>query len=124
MGITPSIRTRGLAIKGLTMSELVAAEPAWRTVLLACKDCRKRGNGPKKMPPKDVADAMKQASRKLNRHTRVLLTSCLGICPKGAMAIGCAGNSTGTLVVSVRDFADIEQSVPVLLQSERHRSSA
>jgi hypothetical protein len=94
---------------------VVVSEPAWKSVVLVCKDCRKRGSGPGDLKPKAVASEVKRASRGARLKTRVVLTTCLGLCPKGAMAIGMAGAADGTRLAIVRTLSDVERTATALL---------
>jgi predicted metal-binding protein len=69
--------------------------PAWDAVLLVCRECRKRGNGPREPKPKQFLHALKHSVREQRPRPRVLLTSCLGLCPKRATAVARVGGSPG-----------------------------
>ena len=57
-------------------------------MVLVCKACGKRGSGPaKEGKPKKVAEAVKTGARQARLKTRVVLTGCLGLCPKKATAV-------------------------------------
>jgi hypothetical protein len=44
-----------------------------------------------------------------------VLTTCLGVCPKGAMTVGFAGAVGGTRVAAVETLADVDTAVALLL---------
>jgi len=61
---------------------------------LVCKACGKRSSGPRDdARPKQVAKAIKQAAKDQRRKVRVVLTGCLGLCPKRATAVVVAGQA-------------------------------
>ena len=93
------------------------AKPSWRSAVLVCKDCKdckKRRNGPGKLKPKAVAAMMKHAARKSAQRPRVMMTSCPGICPEQAMALGLLGASGDTCVAIVKSISQVERVMPLL----------
>jgi predicted metal-binding protein len=83
--------------------------PAWDAVLLVCRECRKRGNGPREPKPKQLVQALKHSVREQRPRPRVLLTSCLGLCPKRATAVSRVGGSHGRAVIgAVTSLAEID----------------
>jgi hypothetical protein len=44
-----------------------------------------------------------------------VLTSCLGLCPKGAMTIAYAGRLEGLRLAGVRTLGEVERLMPLLL---------
>lgn len=92
-------------------------EPSWKSVVLVCKDCRKRSNGSGKLKPKAVASEARQTTKEAEPRPRVLLTTCLGLCPKGAMTIGVAGAAKGTRVAAVKTLAAVDRAVTLLLRA-------
>ena len=62
-------------------------KPKFGGVALVCGDCQKRGNGPSKLKAKDVRKALKRELGNLPVRMRVMQCTCLGLCPKKAMAL-------------------------------------
>lgn len=56
-------------------------------VVLVCGDCEGRGDGPAKLRAKGVRKALKRDVAHLPGRMRVVQSSCLGLCPKKAMAL-------------------------------------
>jgi predicted metal-binding protein len=84
-------------------------QPArWSTTVLICKECRKRSSGPRDLKPKAVASALKQAARGTTVRSRVMLTGCLGVCPKKALAILFVPRHGGAQIARV---ASVEQAL-------------
>lgn len=56
-------------------------------LVMVCKACGKRSSGPRDARPKDVAKEFKRAGKDARLKTRVVMTSCMGLCPKRATAV-------------------------------------
>jgi hypothetical protein len=56
-------------------------------IALVCGECEKRSNGPSKLQAKLVRKVFKRELHKLPERLRVVQCSCLGICPKKAIAV-------------------------------------
>ena len=56
-------------------------------VVLVCRDCEKRGNGPKRLKSKTMRTALKHATRRVPTKLRVVASSCLGPCLKKRMTV-------------------------------------
>ncbi|MEP7099170.1 MAG: hypothetical protein ABI781_01590 [Burkholderiales bacterium] len=86
--------------------------PPWNAVLLVCRACRKRSNGPREPKAKAIAQALKRSVREARPRPRVLLTSCLGLCPKRATAVarlGADGNEARIVaLVSIDDLEKLQ----------------
>jgi hypothetical protein len=95
----------------------VVSSPVLQSLLLVCKDCKKRSSGPGKLKPKAVSSEIRRATKDQRPKPRVVLTTCLGICPKDAMAIAFAGGADGTRVAEVRTIADVQRMMPMLLSA-------
>ena len=62
--------------------------PGWKHILMVCKACEKRSKGPKKFGAKQLSKALSPALRQARLpKTRVVYTTCLGLCPKKAVAV-------------------------------------
>ncbi len=79
----------------------------WDTVVLVCRQCRKRSSGPEDLKTRDVAAALRRAMKDAAPRPRVVLSSCLGPCPKRAMSVAVACSGEPTRVVAVRTLADV-----------------
>lgn len=81
--------------------------PRWTSVYLVCKACGKRSDGPKEFKPKAVVAALRQRSQ--DRSTsRVLFSSCLGLCPKGAVAVARVGGDSPASIAAIRSPAQLD----------------
>lgn len=61
--------------------------PKFGGVALVCGDCRKRSNGPSKLKAKDVRKELKRELARLPVRLRIVQCTCLGLCPKKAIAL-------------------------------------
>lgn len=89
----------------------VVERPSWDTVWLVCKACHKRGKGPKKLKPKDLVTALRQGTKGAMQRPRIVLSDCLGLCPKSANAIAFVGGPSPASLVAVKSIADAERSI-------------
>jgi predicted metal-binding protein len=92
--------------------------PRWQAVLLVCKECGKRSNGPKHLKPKEVAALARRGSKHAKTRTRVLMTTCMGLCPKSAIALAAAG-ADATRIVAISKSGQVEQAVARLTADAR-----
>ena len=88
-------------------------QPRWEAVLLVCKSCGKRSSGPKKLKPKKLAGLVRRASKQSNTRTRVLMTTCMGLCPKAAIAVAAAGGDA-TRIVAIASPGQVGEAVAQL----------
>jgi len=87
-------------------------------LVLVCKACGKRDSGPRDLKPKKLAAEFKSAAKGVRLKTRVVMTSCLGLCPKRAIAVGVvSGDGHGP-----RQFAlESAEQVPGVLAGRPER---
>jgi len=95
----------------MQMKTLKSVAPSWQTVVLVCRDCSKRSNGPKGFSSKEAVAEAQAAVRAERPRPRVLRSGCLGLCPKQSMAVARVGAAGGPQWVAaatlrqVRHFA-------------------
>ena len=95
--------------------------PGWKSVVLVCKACEKRSKGPKKITAKEVARHLKKAAHEARvPRPRVVMTSCLGACPKKAFTVAAASPDGAIAMVAFRRGDDAAAAVGVLLSSATH----
>lgn len=84
----------------------------WSTLLLVCKDCGKRSNGPAKLGTKAVASEVKRLMKpeRGGPKVRVVRSSCLGLCPRGALVLVNAGG-TNPCVATVSSMSEVDAAV-------------
>lgn len=73
-------------------------------LVMVCKACGKRSSGPSKAgKPKKIAGEFKEKGKSARLKTRVVLTSCMGLCPKNATAVVVARGNAGPASFAVED---------------------
>ena len=84
-------------------------------LVLVCRDCRHRSNGPKKSKTKDLAQELKRLVRLDRPKPRVVMTTCLGLCPRGATAIALiGGTNTHARIAAVAKVQALTLALPLL----------
>ncbi|VTU32278.1 hypothetical protein E5CHR_03385 [Variovorax sp. PBL-E5] len=75
---------------------------------MVCGDCERRDNGPSKLRAKEVRKQLKRGMGNLPVRLRVVQCTCLGLCPKKALAIAAAANSGGVRAAEVCSEAEAD----------------
>ena len=92
-------------------------ETKWDSVLLVCKDCRKRSKGPRDLKSKAVVSALKHAAKETRPRPRIVSVSCLGICPSGALAVARVGGGAATQVACIATLDQVAGASQALLDA-------
>jgi predicted metal-binding protein len=93
----------------------VSARPArWTDVYLVCKACGKRSSGPAKFKPKALAKAVHKEASRSGRRVRVVMTDCLGLCPKGAITVAHVGLGARPMLAAVKSAKKVQAAVLAL----------
>jgi len=92
--------------------------PSWDAVILICKDCRKRKNGPQHLKSKALVKIARRDLRVLKPRPRVVAVSCLGVCPKRAIAVASLGNGSPPRVIRIENRADFADALPLLIRRD------
>ncbi len=71
-------------------ADALLVKPKFGGVALVCGECEKRSNGPSKLKAKEVRKLFKRELHGLPQRLRVVQCSCLGLCPKKAIAVAVA----------------------------------
>lgn len=88
--------------------------PRFQAVYLVCKACGDRGNGAKKLTPKQLVALVRREARATTLRSRVVSTSCLGLCPKKAVALARAADSAPLAIVAVRSKKQVADAFALL----------
>lgn len=67
-------------------------KPKFGGLALVCGECEKRSNGPSKLNARQVRKILKGELHNLPQRLRVVQCTCLGLCPKKAIAVAVAAN--------------------------------
>ena len=78
-----------------------ARTPKWDAVILVCKECGKRRGAPKDAKPKKLADDLRALTKRDRSRARVVMSPCLGLCPKGAIAVTRVGEASASSLVAL-----------------------
>jgi hypothetical protein len=65
-------------------------KPRFGGLCLVCGDCQKRSNGPSGLKAKQVRKELRSELRQAPVRLRIVQSSCLGLCPKKAIAASVA----------------------------------
>jgi hypothetical protein len=83
-------------------------------VVLVCGDCEERSDGPTKLKARQVRKELKRDLAHLPGRLRVVQSSCLGLCPKKAMALVAVASGHAPLAAEVcrdHDVADFTEAL-------------
>ena len=102
--------TQGIADAHAHMPEPL--RPGFRSVVMVCRLCERRSKGPRKLRAKEVAKALSRACRRAGvPRPRMVLTSCLGACPKKAITVVAARPGATLEMLAFRRGDDAEAAV-------------
>ncbi|MEO7056546.1 MAG: hypothetical protein ABI281_11825 [Caldimonas sp.] len=91
----------------------------WKSVLLVCKACEKRGKGPKKITARQVAKELGRACRDAAvPRSRVMLTTCMGACPKKAFTVAASAPSGQITLIAFKRGDDAAAAVASLFPAD------
>lgn len=79
----------------------------FRGAVLVCGDCEARSSGPKKLRARDVRKQLKGELGAARFRLRVVQSSCLGLCPKKAMAVVAVGAADRAVAGELRSGKDV-----------------
>ena len=88
-------------------------------VVLVCGDCEERSNGPTKLQARQVRKELRRDLVHLPLRLRVVQSSCLGLCPKKAMALAAVTNGHTPLAAEVCRDEDVAAFAKALAKSVR-----
>ena len=92
-------------------------QAGWAAVVLVCRDCRKRGSGPADIKLKVALHEARRAIRQTGMRGRVVSSSCLGLCPKRALAVAWAGVQGAPTIAAVEHVDQVGPSVIALAEA-------
>lgn len=82
--------------------------------VLVCEKCEKRDKGPKKLTTKELRSALRQTLGGGSTRLRIVQTSCLGLCPKKAIAVAAVTPQAGSVLAAVKRKRDVPALAAVL----------
>lgn len=97
--------------------------PDWKQIVMVCKDCEKRSKAPKKFGARQVAKALSSALRQARQpKTRIVQTTCMGLCPKKALAVAAPAADGQVRVIAWRKPDRGADALQALLGAAADRS--
>jgi len=95
--------------------ETVILSPGWESLFLVCKDCRRRKDGPKHLKAKALAKEIKHQVKDSAPGARVVLTTCLKLCPKRATSVAFVGPLAKPRIAAIKSSAQLEKALSAFL---------
>lgn len=103
---------------GMTKTLDAMDKPSWDAIMLICKECGKRKNAPDDLKSKVLVKRARGHLKKSRPRPRVISTSCLGVCPKGAIAVAWVGGTHAPRLACVDTPAAFDAALPLLTGSD------
>lgn len=92
-------------------------KPRFDGLLMVCSDCQKRSSGPAELKAKDVQKELKRGLARAPIRVRTARCSCLGLCPKKAIAVGIAASGEPVLCAEVHSGDEVVALAATVLAS-------
>jgi predicted metal-binding protein len=89
--------------------------PGWASLLLICKDCRRRKNGPKHLKATTLAKDIKHQVKEIMPGARIILTTCLKLCPKKATSVAYVSTASEQSITAIKDSEQLLRRLPLLI---------
>ena len=83
------------------------AKTRYTGAVMICEQCEKRSSGPSKLKAKKLRGPFKDALGDARLRLRIVQTSCLGLCPKKAIAVAAVTPQAGSVLAAVRRKRDV-----------------
>jgi predicted metal-binding protein len=88
--------------------------PSWGSLLLICKDCRRRKNGQEHLKASTLAKDIKHQVKETLPGARIVLSTCLKLCPKSATAVAYVASSTTPNIAAIKNSDQLLRRLPLL----------
>ena len=89
--------------------------PDWASLLLICKDCRRRKNGPKHLKATTLAKDIKHQVKEIIPGARIVLTTCLKLCPNKATSVAYVSAAAEQSITAIKDSDELLRRLPLLM---------
>jgi hypothetical protein len=90
--------------------------PSWVSLVLVCKECRRRKNGPKHLKARALASSIKSEMKTRAPQARIVLTTCLKLCPKRATSVAFIAALGTPRITAVKSRAQLRDILSVLIE--------
>jgi hypothetical protein len=98
-------------------SDWSVGTPSWECLVLICNECRQRKNGPKRLRPKALARSIKSELKTGASKARIVLTTCLRLCPKKATSVAFVAAHGTPRIAAVKTRAQLQSILPLLIDN-------
>jgi hypothetical protein len=95
--------------------ETIALSPSWESLFLICKDCRRRKDGPKHLKARALAKEIKHQVNDSAPRARVVLTTCLKLCPKKATSVAFVTALAKPRIAAIKSSSQLTNTLALLL---------
>jgi predicted metal-binding protein len=100
--------------------DTIILSPSWESLFLVCKDCRRRKDGPKHLKARALAKEIKhQVKDSVPGGARIVLTSCLKLCPKKATSVAFVGPLAKPRITAIKSSGQLQDSLSLLLDHRK-----
>jgi hypothetical protein len=98
-----------------TKRETVILSPGWESLFLVCKDCRRRKDGPKHLKARALAKEIKHQTKDSAPRARVVLTTCLKLCPKKATSVAFVTGLKTPRIAAIKSTSQLKKGLSAFL---------
>lgn len=88
--------------------------PSWDSLVLICKECRRRKNGPKHLKARTLATMIKSEMKTRAPRTRTVLTSCLKLCPKKATSVALVAPFAPPRIAAIKSSSQLQKLLSLI----------
>lgn len=106
-GVSATLRPEVLDAGGGAEDTTVFVPTRYAGAVLVCEKCERRDKGPKKLTTKELRGELRQVLGGGRTRLRIVQTSCLGLCPKKAIAVAAVTPQAGSVLAAVRRKRDV-----------------
>ena len=107
VGVAATLRPGVLDAGSAAEDTSVFVPTRYAGAVLVCEKCEKRDKGPKKLTTKALRSELRQALGGGRTRLRIVQTSCLGLCPKKAIAVAAVTPEAGSVLAAVKRKRDV-----------------
>jgi hypothetical protein len=112
-----AVRGHSRMSKTDTRIDTFTLSPSWESLLLICKDCQHRKDGPKHLKAKALAKEIKHQVKDSAPRARVVLTSCLKLCPKQAISVAFVSPPAKPRIAAIKTRGQLQDTLSELLDA-------
>jgi hypothetical protein len=95
--------------------DAITFSPSWESLVLICRDCRRRKDGPKHIKARELAKEIKHRVKDSAPLARVVLSTCLKLCPKKATSVAYVTGLAKPRIAAIKSSGQLKKTLSVLL---------